>query len=185
MSAADATANGVVAQCFAVSSLLNSQLGPKTHPASLCETHTHKLKCEDSQTFCVSAWRQTGNEKAGGLTKAHPCCCCRWLYLRVRGWHPGREGEKQHSLFCCWCDSTTLPAPAPNSLQPTPVVASSVATRQNILLSVSCAAVRSCGGAAGQLFACQGLRTLPGLEARPWRVAFFRQMAPEEGGFLA
>lgn len=44
MSAADATANGVVAECFALSSLLISQLGPK-YILHLSVKHTHKLKC--------------------------------------------------------------------------------------------------------------------------------------------
>lgn len=91
-------ANGVVAECFAVSSLLNSQLGPK-HILHLSVKHTHKLKC-----------------KGRRLHEAHPCCCCRWFYLRARGRHPARGREAtQFVLLLMWLN----PPPRPQ-LPPTP-----------------------------------------------------------------
>lgn len=60
-------------------------------------------------------------------------------------------------------------------------------TEEVILVSVSCATVRSFSGAASQLFPCQThpcLHRVPRSEDRLWRATFFQQMA-HESKFLA
>lgn len=143
MSAADLTASGCSAEWFAVSSFLTHNLIQNSPCISVPPTTTTSLSFYLTHSLCLFLF-----------------------FLALSQFDIGEEmkrpgGSQAHLRFCCCLFRLEGVRMTPNEMVRNTLFCSL------FWLSVSCTAVISRGGAAGQLFACQGLLTVPCLEVRP------------------